>query len=86
MYCLEYNDDHAKNQTNFGILEFENWVFLWLKLNSGQHLKPNFTYHFSNSRNSIAYKSPMASRITDNLFHEISGVNFLLIHEQMDRF
>ena len=63
-----------------------NDIFLWLKLNYGQHLKPNFSYHFSSLKNLIAYKSPMASRVTENLWHGISGVNFLLIHEQMDRF
>ena len=35
---LEHSDDISKNRANFGIFEIAYWAFLWLKLNSGQHL------------------------------------------------
>ena len=39
---LEYSDDIAKNRAIFGIFEIAYWAFLWLKLNSGQHLTQPF--------------------------------------------
>ena len=35
---LEYSDDIAKNRAILGNVEIAFWAFLWLKLNSVQHL------------------------------------------------